>query len=422
MTSTRAFTNWGGNLTYRASGLERPASLDALRRAVTSHAQVAALGTRHSFSAVADTGGTHISLDAMPARVEIDSARSVARVPAGLTYAQVSVALDGAGFALANLASLPHISVGGAVQTGTHGSGVRNSSLAAAVTGMEIVRADGETETVTASGRLDAHRVALGALGVVTSVDLAVQPRYEVAQWVHVGLPWDAAEEHFDAIMGAAYSVSMFTRFLPEGVLQVCTKRRTDEDGALVPLASLERLGARAADGPVHPVPGGDPLAVTEQGGVPGPWYERLPHFRSSFTPSAGAEIQCEYLLPAGRAVEAIEALRSVGDRLAPVLYTAEIRRVAGETAWLAPNHERDSVAFHFTFHRDAARVAEILPVLDGALSGFAARPHWGKVSAMSGERLRQVYPRLAEFASLAERVDPTGRFRTPFLREALGL
>lgn len=418
-TGADANTNWAGNVTYRAREVLRPTTLDELRSAVTSNSQVTALGSRHSFNHVADTEGVQIALGAMPEVLEIDRDRRVARVAAGLTHAQAAAALDEAGFALANLASLPHISVAGAVATGTHGSGVRNASLASSVVGVEVVRASGDVETVGADDpELDAHRVHIGALGIVTAVHLAIEPRFEVAQRIHTGLPWEVVDERFEDIMSAGYSVSMFTGFVHDGIRQVWTKRRVDRDD---PVVDLEALGAMPSTSPLHPVPGSDEAGVTEQGGVPGPWNERLPHFRSSFTPSAGEEIQCEYLLPAADAVPAIQALRGIGEILAPVLYVSEIRRIAADTAWLAPSSERDSVAFHFTFHRDHEGVAAVLPVIDAALAPFDARPHWGKVTSMSAERLHEVYPRLDAFAALVDRVDPERRFRNPFLAEVLG-
>ncbi|MBE7163597.1 MAG: FAD-binding protein, partial [Williamsia herbipolensis] len=338
-------TNWAGNVTYRAAELLRPTSVAELQRIVASTPRLTALGSRHSFNRIADTDAAQVALTDLPPDLDLDSDGRVVRVAAGMTHAQVASGLEARGWALANLASLPHISVAGAVATGTHGSGVRNPSLAQSVVGMEIVRADGSIEHVGADGALDAHRVAIGALGVVTSVDLSVESSFDVATTVHLGLPWDAALEHLDAIMSDAYSVSMFTRFGDEGVRQVWTKHRVGEPA---PSVDLVALGAVLADGPVHPGEN-DPRGVTEQGGVPGPWSERLPHFRSSFTPSTGAEIQAEYLLPAAAAVPAVTALRALAGPFAELLIAGELRRVAADTAWLAPSSERDSLGIHFT-------------------------------------------------------------------------
>lgn len=415
----RTRTNWAGNVTYRASGLARPTSVAAVQELVSRTPRLTALGSRHSFNTIADTDALQVSLADLPPVLDIDTDRRVVRVAAGMIHSQVAAGLEARGWALANLASLPHISTAGAVATGTHGSGVRNPSLAQAVVGLEIVRASGDRAFVDAStpdGSLDAHRVALGALGVVTAVELAIEPTFQIATTVHLDLPWEAVAAHFDAVVSDAYSVSLFTSFDDRGARQVWVKHRTDEPA---PVVDLVALGARPADGPVHPGEN-DPAGVTEQGGVPGPWSERLPHFRSSFTPSTGAEIQAEYLLPAGSAVEALQALRALEPVFAPILIAAEVRTIAADTAWLAPSSERQSVGIHFTFRRDADAVATAVERIEDVLAPFDARPHWGKVSAASAERLHEAYPRLSDFAALARDLDPTGRFRNAFLARIL--
>jgi xylitol oxidase len=412
-------TNWAGNVTYRASALDRPTSVAAVQQLVAATPRLTALGSTHSFNEIADTDAVQVTLAGLPPVLEVDADRRVVRVAAGMTHAQVAAGLEARGWALANLASLPHISVAGAVATGTHGSGVRNPSLAQAVVGLEVVRASGDVVRVDASspdGALDAHRVALGALGIVTAVELAIEPTFQVATTVHLDLPWDAVTAHFDAVMSDAYSVSMFTSFDDRGARQVWTKHRVDEPA---PSVALVALGARRADGPVHPGEN-DAASVTEQGGVPGPWAERLPHFRSTFEPSTGAEIQAEYLIPAEHAVAALAALRPLEPLFAPLLIAAEVRTVAADTAWLAPSSGRQSVGLHFTFRRDAAAVAETVERIEELLAPFDPRPHWGKVSAASVERLHEAYPRLDDFSALARDLDPTGRFRNAFLARLL--
>ncbi|WP_281265368.1 D-arabinono-1,4-lactone oxidase [Curtobacterium sp. 9128] len=412
-------TNWAGNVTYHAASLARPSSVSEVRELVASTPRLTALGSTHSFNEIADTDAVQVTLAGLPPVLEIDTARRVVLVAAGMTHAQVASGLEARGWALANLASLPHISTAGAVATGTHGSGVRNPSLAQAVVGLDVVRASGDVVHVAGDrpdAELDAHRVALGALGIVTAVELAIEPTFQVATTVHLDLPWDAVESQFDAVMSDAYSVSMFTSFDDRGARQVWTKHRVDEPA---PTIDLVALGARTATGPVHPGEN-DPAGVTEQGGVPGPWSERLPHFRSSFTPSTGAEIQAEYLLPAASAVPALRALRPLAGLFAPILIAAEVRTIAPDTAWLAPSSERQSVGVHFTFRRDVEAVAAAVERIEDVLAPFDPRPHWGKVSAATPERLHEAYPHLARFAALARELDPAGRFRNPFLERVL--
>lgn len=403
--------NWAANVEYSTSDLRRPATLDEVRDVVASSRRVKALGSRHSFTRIADTDpdGVLLSLDRLGVPIELDSEAQTVRVGAGTTHAVLAVELQRHGRALPNLASLPHISVAGAVQTGTHGSGVANPALSASVAEVEFVRADGSLETVRrGDAAFHASVVGLGALGVVTALTLDTVPTFDVVQTVHEGLPWCAALDRFDEVVGHAYSVSLFTRYTGDTVHQVWAKARVGDPVRL----DLAELGAVPAAAAVHMLPDTAADAVTPQLGVPGPWLDRLPHFRADFTPSAGEEIQSEYLVPAEHAVPAIEALRAVGHRLADVLFVGEIRTIAADDAWLSPSGGRDSVAFHFTWRRLADEVLAVLPLVEAALAPFDARPHWGKVATLDRGALRERYPRLDDFAAHARAVDPDGRFR----------
>lgn len=416
--------NWAGNLEYTAAEHRQPRTIDELAEIVVSSQRVKALGSRHSFNDSADTSGVLVSLGNLSDEVEIDRANGLVRVGAGRTYAEVGAALQSNGFALHNLASLPHISVAGAVQTGTHGSGVANGSLASAVRAFDIVRSSGETETLQAGDPdFDASVVGLGAIGIVTSVTLAVEPTFEITQHVHEAMPWDAALANWSAVTGSAYSVSVFTTFQGENTHQIWVKRRVDSDVAEFDFVAL---GGRESLVPLHPLPDVLPDALTGEHSTtvqlrqPGPWNERLPHFRSEFQPSHGDEIQSEYLIPAGHAVPAIEALRGISDLFAPLLYISELRTIAADAAWLSPSQGRDSLAIHFTWKQRPAEILAVLPRIEEALAPFDPRPHWGKVSKMPRERLRLAYPRLDDFAALAGRVDPLGKFRNSFLDRAV--
>ncbi|CAM5431879.1 FAD-binding protein OS=Streptomyces alboniger OX=132473 GN=CP975_27005 PE=4 SV=1 [Streptomyces alboniger] len=151
-----------------------------------------------------------------------------------------------------------------------------------------------------------------------------------------------------------------------------------------------------------------------------GPWHERLPHFRAEFTPSSGAELQSEYLLPRRYAVDALDALDGVRDVVAPVLQTCEVRTVAADEQWLSPSYGRDTVALHFTWIEDTAEVLPVVRRLEGALDAFDARPHWGKVFTVPVDVLRSRYPRLGDFRELARTLDPKGKFANTFVRDIL--
>ncbi|MEV5438759.1 FAD-binding protein [Streptomyces sp. NPDC052682] len=415
---TETVTNWAGNITYTAKELHRPHSLDALRTLLADAARVRVLGSGHSFNEIAEPGdgGVLLSLDALPAEVEVDTAARTVRVGGGVRYAELARTVHAHGLALPNMASLPHISVAGSVATGTHGSGVGNGPLASAVREVELVTADGSTVTIgRGEARFGGAVTSLGALGVVTALTLDLEPAFEVEQYVFTELPLEGLDAAaFDAVMSAAYSVSLFTDWEAPGFRQVWVKRRADQPFAGLPWAS-------PATEKMHPVPGMPAVNCTEQFGVPGPWHERLPHFRAEFTPSSGAELQSEYLLPRRHAVEALRALDAVRRAVAPVLQICEVRTVAADEQWLSPAYGRDSVALHFTWVADTDAVLPVVRRVEEALDPFDARPHWGKVFTVPAPALRARCPRLGDFRALARELDPTGKFTNAFVRDVLG-
>ena len=427
----RPRTNWAGNVVFGAPDFYRPATVPELQSAVAGAGRIRVLGTGHSFNDMADSPGAQVSLAGLPPEVSVDSAARLARVAAGLSYAQVAVRLDAHGFALRNLASLPHISVAGATATATHGSGAANQNLAAAVAGLTLVTADGElAEIRRGDGGFEGAVVHLGALGVVVSLLLDLVPAFEVSQRVYEDLPLAALDDHFTGLMAAGYSVSLFTDWRAPRLTQVWIKQRLDapdpadpaDPRSRRPLRSRRPHGSPPAPRPAarNPVPGASPDACTQQLGVPGRWYDRLPHFRPEFKPSAGDELQSEYLLPVAHAVPALHALNEIRDHLAPVLQICEIRVIAADQLWLSTAYDRDSVAFHFTWIADAASVLPVVTRLEQALAPFAPRPHWGKVFTTSPEDLRARYPRLPDFLALTRRFDPSGKFRNPYTTRLL--
>ncbi|MCW2848660.1 MAG: xyoA [Marmoricola sp.] len=416
-------TNWSGNYVYEALELLRPRSLAELAEIVVDAEQVRALGSRHSFTDLADSPGTLVSLGDLPQDVEIDGEAGVVRVSAGVTYAHLSTELYRAGWALGGMASLPHITVAGAVATGTHGSGDRVGSLASAVRAVETLGADGRPRTIgRGESGFDGQVVSLGALGVVTHLTLDVEPTFQVRQDVHLALGWDDLVEKFDAIMGSAYSVSVFTDWVRSERNQVWVKSRVQPDGGTFvdPLGALDLSGLSPAVAMTHMLRGAPEEALTAQLGEPGPWHERLPHFRMEFTPSRGAELQSEYFVPRRHAAAAVAALHEAGPGFADQLQVGEIRTIAGDQLWLSGAYGEDTVAFHFTWLLDPPAVYAVLPVIEAALRPFGGRPHWGKCFTVEAPELREVYPRLVDFATLRDDLDPDRKFGNGFLERYL--
>ena len=401
--------NWAGNVTFSASTVAYPTGIDELSGLVAGASRVHAVGSRHSFSTVADTTGTLVSLDRMPPDIDIDTAGRRVRVAAAVRYGALADRLNAVDLAVPNMASLPHISVAGAIATGTHGSGDANQSLSASVSGLELVLASGDVVSVSRGDEgFDGAIVSLGALGVVSSVTLDLVPAFTVRQWVYDDLPAAALSSD---IFASAYSVSVFTSWRDPSVFdQVWVKA---VDGWEVAPSSWR--GAQLASGPRHPVPGMPAEFTTEQGGVPGPWHARLPHFRAEFTPSAGEEVQTEYLVPRSALIPAVHALAPLASRIAPLLMISEVRSVAADSLWLSMAYERDTIGLHFTW-RPSPEIYELLSLIEDALAPFEPRAHWGKVFTPS---MSFPYPRFGDFVSLASAYDPAGKFRNAFIELA---
>ena len=404
--------NWAGNVTFAARQVLRPRSVDELQELVAAGSRVRALGSAHSFSRVADTDGDLVSLADLPQRVEVAADRRTVTVAAGMRYGEVAPRLHGAGLGLHNMGSLPHICVAGAVATGTHGSGVGLGSLATAVVGLEMVLASGELVQVDRSTPwFPGAVVALGSVGVVTALTLEVQPTYDVVQVVHDDVSTAAARDHLDEVFSAGDSVSIFT--LWDGTGQVWVKRRVDRRWDPLPDSWL---GAAPAMEERHPVRSAPAEATTTQLGVPGPWHERLPHFRLDHTPSAGDELQTEYLVDRADAAAVLEAVGALHELVRPVLLVSELRTVAADDLWLSPSYGRDSLAVHFTWRPDPGAVLPVVEQLEEVLEPYAARPHWGKVFGTDPGALAATYPRFDDARRLRRELDPDDVFGNDFL------
>ena len=430
VTDEGGLTNWAGNHAYRAGRVRHPTTVAEVQSLVAAARSVKALGTRHSFNASGDTGsdnGDLISVAGLNRVVALDRERRTVTVEAGIRYGELGAYLHREGFSLPNLASLPHISVGGACATATHGSGDGNASLAASVTALTLVTATGEIVELSRDASPDDFPgavVALGALGVVTRLTLALAPTFAIRQDAYENLPLDTLTNHFDEITGSSYSVSCFTDWRTPRINQVWRKTRVDPADPVAATgepAAATFFGATLATGDLHPVPGMGAENCTPQRGIAGPWHERLPHFRLGFTPSSGDELQTEYLVPRRFAPDALQALAAMGDEIAPLLQISEIRTIAADDLWLSPFCGRACVALHFTWRQEWEAVRELLPRVEAALTPFEARPHWGKLFTMTAEALEPLYPHLPDFRRLRDRFDPDRKFGNVFLRQTIG-
>ncbi|MBD2701045.1 FAD-binding protein [Spirosoma sp. BT702] len=409
--------NWAGNYEYSTNKISSAKSIQQTQELVKKYSKLKVLGTRHCFNGIADSKNQFLSLREMDEVIALDPKAHTVTVDASMKYGQLAPYLDKKGFALHNLASLPHISIAGACATATHGSGVKNGNLSTAVAAMEIVTAKGEIRSLSRAKDGEAFKAAvvhLGGLGVVTKVTLDIQPTFTMGQHVYVDLPTAQLQEHFDAIMSSGYSVSLFTDWQKKRVNEVWIKRKIEKGKALD--AKPEFYGAKLATKNLHPIAELSPIHCTDQMGVPGPWYERMPHFKMGFTPSSGKELQSEYFVPRKNAMEAILAVERLRDSISPHLQISEIRTIDADTFWMSPCYKQPSVAIHFTWKQDWASVRKVLPMIEKELAPFKVRPHWGKLFTIAPAQLHSRYEKLPEFRKMLQEYDPQGKFRNAFL------
>ena len=410
-------TNWAGNITYSSEELYEATNLSAVQDYVKAHERMKVLGTRHCFNRIADSTDRFIAVRGFN-EVAIDAAARTATMGAGITYGQLAPMLHEKGFALHNLASLPHISVGGSISTGTHGSGETNGNLSSAVSAIEFVTASGELLRLSRAKdeSFQGAVVGLGALGVTTRITLDLQPTYIMRQHVYENLPLAELTRNFDAIQASGYSVSLFWDWQRSRINEVWIKSRLD---AAKPFDAPTRFyGATRATKNLHPIAELSAENCTDQLGLEGPWYERLPHFKMGFMPSAGKELQTEYFVPRPNAVDAILAVERLRDHVSPHLFITEIRTIAADDLWMSPVYKQDCIAIHFTWKPEMDAVRRLMPQVERALAPYRARPHWGKLFTVAPSTLRSIYTKLPEFVALAKRYDPQGKFRNAFLNQ----
>jgi alditol oxidase len=408
-------TNWAGNLTYSTGNLFTPKNITELQELIKKCKKTRGLGTTHCFNKIADSKQNQISSSAFNKVVSLDKINNTVTVEAGIKYGEFCKYLDDNGYALHNLASLPHISVAGACATSTHGSGTKNGSLATAVVAIEFVNGKGELIHLTKEkdgGEFLGAVVNLGALGIVTKLTLSLQPTYKMKQIVYQNLPMVELEKNFEAIMSAGYSVSLFTDWKNKNVSEVWIKSKSDDLKTIAPTF----YGATLAVKNLHPIEALDAINCTEQMGVEGPWYERMPHFKMGFTPSSGKELQSEFFIPFENAFQGFMAIEKLNEKVSPHLMITEVRTIAADDLLMSPFYKKACVAFHFTWKQEIEEVNTVLPSIEEALAPYNPRPHWGKVFTMKPSVLQSRIEKLNEFKLLMTKHDPEGKFRNEFI------
>ena len=418
-TNKEHLQNWAGNLEYSTGNVHYPKTLEQVQEAVNKCNKLTALGSRHSFNKIADSTENQVSLKEMNKVVSLDKAANTVTIEAGMKYGELAPYLHQNGYALHNLASLPHITVAGSCATGTHGSGVHNGNLSTGIAAIEFVNAAGEVVNLS---KVDGEAfqgavVGLGALGVVTKLTLELQPTFNMKQYIYRNLPMAALEKNFDAIVSSGYSVSLFTDWKNKNINEVWVKSKVAADDTP---AAPELFGAKLATKNLHPIEDLSAENCTEQMGVSGPWFERMPHFKMGFKPSAGKELQAEYFVPIEHAYEAMMAIEQLHEKITPHLFISEIRTIQEDTLWMSPCYKKTCVALHTTWKQEVDTVMNLLPLVEAQLAPFNARPHWAKLFTMAPSVLQSRIEKMADFKELVKKYDPNGKFRNDFLNRNL--
>ncbi len=411
--------NWAGNIAYSTGNVHYPKTVAEVQEVVRKCKKMTVLGSTHSFNTIADSKHNQVSLKEMNKVVSLNKENNTVTIEGGMRYGELAPYLHQNGYALHNLASLPHITVAGAVATGTHGSGVNSGNLSTGISAIELVNAAGDL--VTISKQKDGEQfngavVALGALGVVTKLTLNLQPTFNMKQLVYRNLPMNELKNNFNAIEAGGYSVSLFTDWKNKNINEVWIKSRAAAGDVV---AAPELFGAQLATQNMHPIETESAENCTEQMGVPGPWFERMPHFKMGFKPSAGKELQSEFFVPIEHAYDAMMAMEKLNEKITPHLFISEIRTIQADDLWMSPCYKQTCVALHTTWKQEE-EVMNLIPLIEELLAPFNYRPHWAKLFTISPRLLQSRYEQLNEFKQLIHQYDPNGKFRNEFLHTNL--
>lgn len=460
--------------------MKTPETVEEVQQIVReTETPISVLGSTHSFNDIADAAhgpeGTLISLAFLRDPEVLDAEAMTVTCHGGVTYGQLARYLAKRGAALKNMPSLPHVTVAGAIATGTHGSGITFGNMSSQVAALEIVGASGDVVRYSREDtphHLDCAAVSLGLLGVVTRVTLDIVPTYDVDQIALKDLPLKTYLSHLEDFNQQYDSVSAFVDFSKSSVEYLWLRNfreQNDHDDVNDKQDTFSNLQSI-----VEQYKTSEPVLFFESGQdvrttFTAPWDLALPFFTSwKFPAESGSgrdtnmpnlALHSEYFVDINNAVPALEAVREVArhwpgwgawdgvnaSSAGPVIMN-ETRFVRGDSFWLSPCRGRDSVAIHFTFNSDEAAVLPLVSELEEALREFSPRPHWGKLYTMSPEDLRSAYTdedslssyayvtagtsvrgdavsALRRFEKLREELDPNRKFSSsPFARSKLPL
>lgn len=430
--------NWAGNQTGTPSRVVRPHSVEEVAAAVAAAGAtgqtVKPVGAGHSFTGIALTAGVQLDLAELTGFTAVDLDRRRVRVLGGTPLHVLNPALEGIGLALPNLGDIDRQTITGAISTGTHGTGACHQGIAAAVTALRLVTADGSVLECSADhdpDLLDAARVSLGALGVITEVELQCVPAFRLhaaergavfsdvlagieelaATHDHVDIHWFP---HTDRCLLKCNNA--VTTPPPGAAGRPLPRWREALDDRFLSNTVFERLNRLATRVPAA-VPRLNQVAAR---GLGARQFTDV-SWRVFCSPRDVRFTESEYALPRTSLGPVLTELRAWIDRSRePLPFPVEVRFAAADGAWLSTGHERDNayVAVH-QFHRSVATGA--FAAFEAICAEHAGRPHWGKLHTRTAAHLGDLYPRFGDFLALRDRLDPDRRFGNAYLEQVLG-
>ncbi len=428
---SHTFINWARTFTSQARAACDPADeMEAariVRQATAAGRRVRAVGAGHSWSDIAVPEDILLRLDRMRSVVSVDEAQGEVTVQAGIRLRELARALDARGLALSILGSVAEQSAAGAISTGTHGSSLRHGSLSSFVRAMRLVTANGEVLVLDASDeRLDAARVGLGVLGVITEVTLACEPAFRLREVVEP-VPLARVVRDLGAIAGSAEYVKVW--WLPgTRMALVYRAERTDAPATHRPLARL--IDAHVVNGLLFPallglarhLPAITPTMNRAVGAAylrPSTRVDRADRVFNVAMPPRHREM--EYAVPMERAAEALDrAIATIVRDRVRVNFIFEVRFARGDTGWMSPDFGRDSCHLG-AYMAESPDLLRYFAGFEATMRAFGGRPHWGEELHATPADVRAVLPMADRFLALRDSLDPHGTFANAFTDRVLG-
>jgi L-gulonolactone oxidase len=425
--------NWSGSVECAGTPVVMPESSAQLAqvfgKATAEGRSVRMVGAGHSFSPIVATDGVIVSLDKLQGLIAVDAHARVARVHAGTRLHVLGNALATHGLAMENLGDINVQSIAGATSTGTHGTGIGFGNLATQIAAMKFVTAAGDeiVASPTENPQLfDGGRIGLGSLGALTEISLRLVPSFRL-RLERGKMDLEGCLAQADALVAANRSFEFY--WLPH-TQAVLTKawNTTDEPVDKVGLGRwfsdvvLENKAFGALCGIGKAAPSLCPalsrlcaslISHSEQVDASHSMLATVRQVRFN---------EMEWSVPAARGAEALREIKAlVAKREFPLMFPLEYRWVRGDDIWLSPDHGRDSV--HISVHQYRGMPFDrYFEAVQAICLNHGGRPHWGKMHSLTGARLSTLYPRWDDFMALREKMDPQGRFLTPYLRGLFGL